>query len=113
LAIKHCRKPIALIEEGDAVIFYNYRIDRPRQLTKAFVLDYFEKDANKTSYDPYATKYYWKHMEKEEVLNPPFKRGKKIDNLYFVTMTEYEKDLPVKVAFPPSLVKMPLGRILS
>jgi len=106
-------EPKALIEEGDVVIFYNYRIDRPRQLTKAFVLDNFELEANKTSYDPYATKYYKKHVVEEEILNPPFKRDKKIDDLYFVTMTEYEKNLPVVVAFPPSIIKMPLGRVLA
>ncbi len=105
--------PIALIEEGDAVIFYNYRIDRPRQLTKAFVLQNFELEANKVSYDPYATKYGERHFSTEEILNPPFKRGKKIDNLCFVTMTEYEKDLPAAVAFAPSIIKMPLGRVLS
>lgn len=105
--------PVALIEKGDAVIFYNYRIDRPRQLTKAFVLENFELEANKTSYDPYATKYYKKHATEDEILTPPFKRGKKIDNLYFITMTEYEKNLPAMVAFSPSIVNMPLGRVLA
>lgn len=106
-------EPLALIKEGDAVIFYNFRIDRPRQLTKAFVLDNFEKEANKVSYDPYATKYYHKQIDDEEVLNPPFKRGEKIKNLFFVTMTQYENNLPVEVAFPPSVVALPLGKILS
>ncbi|MFN4213083.1 MAG: 2,3-bisphosphoglycerate-independent phosphoglycerate mutase [Microgenomates group bacterium] len=103
-----------LIKEGDAVIFFNYRIDRPRQLTKAFVLDDFEKQANISfSFDPYAVKYYKTHYPQEMVLTPPFKRGEKIKNLYFATMTEYEKDLPVKVIFPPTIVAMPLGRVLS
>src|SRR5947199_2365342 len=31
--------PVALVRDGDSVIFYNYRGDRPRELTKAFVLD--------------------------------------------------------------------------
>lgn len=107
-------KPLALIEKGDAVIFYNFRIDRPRQLTKAFVLDDFEQDANRMfSYDPYAVKYYKTHFPKEEIVNPPFKREAKIQNLFFVTMTEYAKNLPVEVAFPPILVQMPLGRVLE
>ncbi len=107
-------KPVALIEKGDAVIFFNYRIDRPRQLTKAFVLENFEKEANKTlSFDPYAIKYYKTHLSQKEILNPPFKRGEKIKDLFFVTLTEYEKDLAVKVAFPPIVVRMPLGRVLS
>jgi 2,3-bisphosphoglycerate-independent phosphoglycerate mutase len=30
-------RPLAVVRDGDAVIFYNYRGDRPRELTKAFV----------------------------------------------------------------------------
>lgn len=107
-------KPLALIGEGDSVIFFNYRIDRPRQLTKAFVLADFQLDANKSaSFDPYAVKYFKTHYPKENIVNPPFARGTKIANLVFVTMTEYEKNLPVEIAFPPLLVQMPLGRVLS
>lgn len=102
------------IAEGDAVIFFNYRIDRPRELTKAFVLDNFEKDANQSlSFDPYAVKYYKTHMPQEEILTKPFSRGEKIKNLVFVTMTEYEKNLAIDIAFPPLKVKIPLGRVIS
>lgn len=78
-------KPLALIEQGDVVIFFNFRIDRPRQLTKAFVLDDFSS----------------------------FARGPKIANLYFITMTEYERNLPSVTAFPPHIVSVCLGRILA
>jgi 2,3-bisphosphoglycerate-independent phosphoglycerate mutase len=105
--------PVALIKKGDAVFFYNFRIDRPRELTKAFVLENFERDANITSYDPYATKYHGSHLVEEKVLATPFERGPKIEDLFFVTMTEYEKDLPVQVAFPPRVVKIPLGRVIA
>ncbi|MBI2641119.1 2,3-bisphosphoglycerate-independent phosphoglycerate mutase, partial [Candidatus Roizmanbacteria bacterium] len=108
-------KPIALIQSNDAVIFFNYRIDRPRQLTKAFVLDNFERDANKiTSFDPYTVKYYKTHLPKEEiVVSNPFQRKVKLSNLYFTTLTEYEKELPAKIAFPPTKVENPLGKIVS
>ncbi|OGK43814.1 phosphoglycerate mutase (2,3-diphosphoglycerate-independent) [Candidatus Roizmanbacteria bacterium RIFCSPLOWO2_01_FULL_38_11] len=108
------QKPV-LIQQNDSVIFYNFRIDRPRELTKAFVLDNFESDGNKLAFDPYAVKYSSKHNidVPQESLMPPFHRGDKIPNIYFVTMTEYEKDLPVKVAFPPHIVKLPLGRVIS
>lgn len=108
-------QPVALVKEGDTVIFFNYRIDRPRELTRAFTLENFEGEANKiTSYDPYATKYFKKHIDvNEQIIQPPFKRGPRIPNLTFITMTEYEKDLLVQVAFPPHGVAMPLGRILS
>lgn len=108
-------QPLALIQEGDAVIFFNFRIDRPRELTKAFVLDNFEADANnKQSFDPYSVKYTKSHLQQDAPnKSDPFNRGPKIQNLYFVTMTEYERGLPAIVAFPPSIVTIPLGRVLS
>jgi 2,3-bisphosphoglycerate-independent phosphoglycerate mutase len=65
--------PLATVRGGDSVIFYNYRGDRPRELTKAFVADGFAG----------------------------FERGPagKLE-LYYVTMTAYEQGLPVHVAYP-------------
>jgi 2,3-bisphosphoglycerate-independent phosphoglycerate mutase len=78
-------KPLATIRDGDAVVFYNYRGDRPRELTKAFVIDGF-KD---------------------------FDRGPKLD-LYYATMTEYETGLPVNVISPkPAPLKNILGQLVS
>ncbi|MBI4653185.1 2,3-bisphosphoglycerate-independent phosphoglycerate mutase [Candidatus Kuenenbacteria bacterium] len=79
------KKPIAKIQDKDAIIFFNFRSDRARELTQAFVLPDFEK----------------------------FKRTTDFKNLYFATMTEYEKGLPVKIAFPSEEIKNPLSRILS
>ncbi|HDH07714.1 MAG TPA: phosphoglycerate mutase (2,3-diphosphoglycerate-independent), partial [Candidatus Moranbacteria bacterium] len=76
--------PIGIIKNNDSVIFFNFREDRARELTKAFVLPGFGK----------------------------FKREKRL-KLEFVTMTEYEKDLPVPVAFPPLEINNGLGEILS
>lgn len=108
-------KPIALIGENDAVIFFNFRIDRPRQLTKAFVWNKFEEEANKDwGFDPYEVKYRGKHTAPRPQIKP-FRRGPKIKNLYFVTMTEYGKPLKDKtvVAFPPVRVKHPLGAVIA
>lgn len=106
-------RPINLIKANDAVIFFNFRIDRPRQLTKAFVLTNFEQDAEKKpAFDPYAEKYFGKH-EVQPPVRPVFTRGPQIPNLFFATMTEYEKGLPTHVVFPQLVVKMPLGRVLS
>ncbi len=71
--------PLATVKEDDSVIFYNYRGDRPREITKAFVLDNFDG----------------------------FDRGPKL-NLYYVTMTAYEVGLPVHVAYPkpPKMVNI-------
>ena len=104
---------VGIIKSGDAVIFCNFRIDRPRQLTKAFVLPNFEETANHVGFDPYAVKYTAKHIEDVSGKPQPFTRGPQIPNLYFVTMTEYEQNLPVQIAFPPQVVEYPLGRVLS
>ncbi|HLS27270.1 MAG TPA: 2,3-bisphosphoglycerate-independent phosphoglycerate mutase [Opitutales bacterium] len=78
-------EPVGAIEDGDVVLFYNYRGDRPRELTKAFVEDDFVG----------------------------FERGKKLD-LFFVTMTEYETGLPVEVLFrKPPKMKNILGSYVS
>jgi len=77
-------KPVALIQDNDSVIFFNFREDRARQLTKAFVIPEFNK----------------------------IKRDKFL-KLKFITMTEYEKDLPVGVVFPPEKTRNGLGEVLS
>ena len=108
-------RPIATIKDHDAVVFLNFRIDRPRQLTKAFVLPDFESAANLAGFDPYAVKYYHHHDVDAAHLakQKPFHRPRQVDDIFFVTMTEYEKNLPVHVAFPPQVVDNPLGRIIS
>lgn len=101
------------IGNHDAVIFYNYRIDRPRQLTRAFVLPDFEERGLVTSFDPYAVKYFHKHLVEADIRSHPFKRSVVLPNIYFVTMTEYERDLPCTVAFPPQPVFETLGFVFS
>jgi 2,3-bisphosphoglycerate-independent phosphoglycerate mutase len=84
------------IADGDGVIFFNYRGDRPRQLTKAFVYDEF----------PYLATGQTTGLQ-------GFDRGRKLD-LYFATMTAYEENLPVQVAFakPPRMTDI-LGAYLA
>lgn len=110
-------QPKARVKENDAVIFFNFRIDRPRQLTKVFVYPNFEYvSVKQDGFDPYAIKYYKSHLVTSPVIKEsraPFDRGDLIKNLYFVTMTEYETGLPVHVAFPPEHIDMPLGRVIG
>lgn len=108
-------EPTAQVVENDCVIFFNFRIDRPRQLTEAFVLPNFETQIRKkVSFDPYAELYYKKTYAPSTRLKvKTFPRGPKIPNLFFVTMTEYEENLPVEVAYPPIIVDSPLSQILS
>lgn len=77
-------KAVGRIRPGDAVVFFNFREDSTRELTRAFV------DA---SFDGFG----------REKLSP----------LLFVTMTEYERGLPVEVAFPPLTVDWPIARVVA
>ena len=106
-------KPCPRITNHDAVIFYNFRIDRPRQLTHAFVLSDFETRGGTVSFDPYAVKYYGKHVVEMDSRMKPFTRAVVLPNVFFVTMTEYERNIPCVVAFPPQMIAMPIGRIFS
>ena len=90
--------PLPRISDGDAVIFYNFRGDRPRELTKAFCLDSF----------PYQAE------GKDGVTREMgFKRNSKM-SVKFVTMTEYEQGLPVEAAVtkPPKMLNT-LGAYVS
>jgi len=82
--------PVALVKAGDAVIHYNFRPDRARQLTKAFVMNELPPQA--------AGK---------------FKRGPRIADLQFVMMTAYEEGLDAEVAYRADEVEMPLARVIS
>lgn len=114
--ITYDNQPIATVDDNDAVIFFNFRIDRPRQLTMAFVAHDFRALAAKWGFDPYEVKYSHKHGAGAGSLHlkDPFTRNKVARNLFFVTMTEYQKDLPVSaVAFPPEPVNKCLPQVLS
>jgi 2,3-bisphosphoglycerate-independent phosphoglycerate mutase len=77
-------QPRATVKNEDSIIFYNYRGDRPRELTKAFVLPEFAG----------------------------FDRGPRLD-LFYCTMTAYETGLPVHVAYPkPPKMTGILGELL-
>lgn len=101
------------INAHDSVIFYNYRIDRPRQLSRAFTLADFESHQVEESFDPYAVKYHHKHLVEENSRQKPFVRRVVLPELFFVTMTEYERPSPCVVAFPLQQVDMPLGQVFS
>src|SRR3972149_3438922 len=94
-------RALATIDDNDAVIFFNFRVDRARQLTMAFVLPDFEK---LTSFEF----GYAPGTELEEgkaTFRGTFQREKWARNIFFVTMTEYHKKLIVsEVAFGPQLV---------
>jgi len=73
------------IDDGDSVIFFNFRPDRARQLCHALLDDDF------TSFD----------------------RSRMPRDLCFVTFTEYEAGLPAAVAFPKQDVDDTLAEVVS
>jgi 2,3-bisphosphoglycerate-independent phosphoglycerate mutase len=109
--------PLGLIKDNDAVIFFNFRIDRPRQLSAAFIDRDFSNQSVTLDFDPFMDTYEKTHLvSKIKTVEPVFDRGKALDNLYFVTMTEYSKSLVAAgahVAITPEVVGMPIGRVLS
>ena len=73
------------IEDGDVVIFMNFRSDRARQITRAFI------ETNFTGFRREAT---------------PKLGG-------FVTLTDYSEDFPAPVAFPPERLKNVFGAYVA
>jgi len=72
------------VEDGDSIIFFNFRPDRAVQLTMAF------EDSEFKEFE--TTKY---------------------KDLYYVGMTDYENGYPHNKAFPLEKVSSPMGKILS
>lgn len=73
------------IEDGDGIIFFNFRNDRMKQIVSPFVFKDFKS----------------------------FNRGKFLENLRVVTMTNYSDDFKVLVAYTPQLIKNSLGEVIS
>lgn len=74
------------VKDGDALIFFNYRADRAREITKVFI-------------DP--------KFKSADLKNKKFK------DLYFVAFTDYEKTLGLHVAFPSIRPTNCLGEVIS
>jgi 2,3-bisphosphoglycerate-independent phosphoglycerate mutase len=78
-------EPVATVDDGDGVVFFNFRGDRPRELTRAFVEPDFKEFVRTT-----------------------------MPNISFVCMTEYDATIPARVAFPkPPKMKNILGAYWS
>ena len=77
-------KPVATIEDGDSVIFFNFRPDRARQITRTLV----DKD--------------FKEFETKKM------------NLYYVCFTSYDETMPnVHIAFKKEPIQNTLGEVVS
>ena len=71
------------VNDGDGVIFFNFRPDRARELTHAFTDEEF------SGFD------------------------RKEAKLAFATMTQYEEGLNVQVAYPPETIENTLGQVIA
>ena len=77
-------EPIAKIEKNDSVIFFNFRPDRAREITRALVDPNFDGFKNKNL------------------------------DLYYVCFTSYDETMPnVHIAFKKEAIKNTLGEVLS
>ncbi len=85
LVVKDDHFPVATIDAEDSIIFFNFRPDRMRQISRAFI------DENFSSF--------------ERGHNPPLP--------YCVTMTEYDRNWPVPVAFTVEDISFTLGEIYA
>lgn len=74
------------ISENDSVVFFNFRPDRAREITRTFVDDKFEGFVRRNGFFP----------------------------LYYVCMTQYDASMPnVHIAFQPQSLKNTFGEYIS
>ena len=78
-------KPLATINDGDSIIFFNFRADRARELTRTFT----QEDCK------------------------GFNRGNKPKLSSYVCLTEYDATFNLPVVFPPQSLKNILSEVLS
>ncbi|MEB3287939.1 MAG: 2,3-bisphosphoglycerate-independent phosphoglycerate mutase [Vampirovibrionales bacterium] len=73
------------MQDGDAIIFFNFRPDRARQITRAFTENTFDG----------------------------FERVKTLNNLHFACMTMYDETFNLPVAYPKQKLNRLLSEIIS
>ena len=84
IVITNGEKPITTIEDGDSVIFFNFRPDRAREISRAIV---------DSSFNEFETKKL---------------------NVFFVCFTNYDASMPnVKIAFEKEKIVNTLGEVIS
>lgn len=80
-------EPIGRVKDKDVLLFYNFREDRARQITKAFVIEDGKFDG--------------------------FQRREFLPDLYYVAMTGYGDGLDNLVIFPPKKIEKSLARAIA
>ncbi|MBS6553820.1 MAG: 2,3-bisphosphoglycerate-independent phosphoglycerate mutase [Clostridium sp.] len=77
--------PDSRIKDNDAIIFFNYRPDRAREITRAMTFEEFDG----------------------------FNRKARRNNLYYVCMAQYDETFPLPIAYPPEKLTNILGDVLD
>lgn len=77
--------PDSRIKDNDSLIFFNYRPDRAREITRALTFKDFDG----------------------------FERKKVLKNLFYVCFTQYDETFPLSVAFEPQKLTNILGDVLD
>jgi len=80
-----CLNPDSVFKDGDAVIFFNFRADRARQMTRAMTVEVFDG----------------------------FERAVRPNLSAYVCMTRYDEKFGLPVAFPPESMTGLLGEVIS
>ena len=77
--------PACGIKAGDGIIFFNFRPDRARQLTRAFIFPNFADFPRRNGFFP----------------------------VHYASLTQYDETFDAPVAYPPQYLKDTLGEIFS
>ncbi|NJP06440.1 MAG: 2,3-bisphosphoglycerate-independent phosphoglycerate mutase [Chloroflexaceae bacterium] len=105
VVIVHDGAPVATVNDHDAIIYYNFRPDRGRQMTQAFVFPDINERIQKH--------YQQQQAEGQSLPDHIWQRGPQMNDLFYVTMTRYEEGLPVHIAYPPNNVEHPMAQVVS
>ncbi|MBW3634837.1 MAG: 2,3-bisphosphoglycerate-independent phosphoglycerate mutase, partial [Armatimonadetes bacterium] len=89
--------PRPRIADGDAVLFFNYRSDRGRELMQVFLNPDFDQNLPQNP---------------EDVERAPFKRNARPD-VFFATLTRYSEDQSAPYAFGPRPLHDGLGETIA
>lgn len=83
------------VQDGDAMIMFNFRPDRAREITRAFVDSTFDTPVEDGGFGG-------------------FDRKKKVSDICYICMCQYDASMPnVSVAYPPETPKNTFGEYIS
>jgi 2,3-bisphosphoglycerate-independent phosphoglycerate mutase len=95
-------KPRPRIQDNDSVIFFNYRSDRGRQLTRVFLEDDFDAEVSDAD----------DAKSEDEKTRAKFKRAVR-PRVLWTTMTRYASDIECPIAFEPRPQRNGLGEVVA